>query len=145
MQVKKQQLESNMEQQSDSKLRKNFIKAVYCHPAYLKYMRIHHAKCWDGLITIWNQDCWEKYQQPYSTLKAESEEEPKSFLMKKKENEKAGLKLNTQKTKIMASGPITSWQIDRKTMETVTEFKSLWMVTAAQKMLAPWKKSNDKS
>ena len=51
--------------------------------------------------------------------------------MKKKENEKAGLKLNTQKTKIMASGPITSWQIDGKTMETVTEFKSLWMVTAA--------------
>ena len=65
--------------------------------------------------------------------------------MKKKENEKAGLKLNTQKTKIMASGPITSWQIDGKTMETVTEFKSLWMVTAAQKMLAPRKKSNDKS
>ena len=47
-----------------------------------------------------------------STLKAESEEEPKSFLMKKKENEKAGLKLNTQKTKIMASGPIISWQTE---------------------------------
>ena len=52
---------------------------------------------------------------------AESEEELKSLLMKE-ESEKAGLKLNIQKTKIMASGPITSWQIDRKTMETVTDF-----------------------
>ena len=54
---------------------------------------------------------------------AESEEELKSLLMKvKEESEKAGLKLNIQKTKIMASGPITSWQIDGKTMETVTSF-----------------------
>ena len=68
---------------------------------------------------------------------AESEEELKSLLMKvKEENEKAGLKLNIQKTKIMASGPITSWQIDGKT---VTDFilggsKSLQMVTAAMKL-----------
>ena len=54
---------------------------------------------------------------------AESEEEQKSLLMKvKEENEKAGLKLNVQKTKIIASDPITSWQIDGKTMETVTDF-----------------------
>ena len=54
---------------------------------------------------------------------AESEEELKSLLMKvKEESEKAGLKLNTQKTKIMASGPITSWEIDGETMETVTDF-----------------------
>ena len=54
---------------------------------------------------------------------AESEEELKSLLMKmKEESEKIGLKLNIQKTKIMASGPITSWQIDRETMETVTDF-----------------------
>ena len=54
---------------------------------------------------------------------AESEEELKSLLMKvKEENEKAGLKLSIQKTKIMASGPISSWQIDGKTMETVTDF-----------------------
>ena len=54
---------------------------------------------------------------------AESEEELKSFLMKEKEkSQKAGLKLNIQKTKIMASGPITSWQIDGETMETVTDF-----------------------
>ena len=58
-----------------------------------------------------------------TTLMAESEEELKSLLMKVKEDsEKAGLKLNTQKTKIMTSGPITSWQIDGETMETVTDF-----------------------
>ena len=54
---------------------------------------------------------------------AESEEEPKNLLMKvKEESEKVGLKLNIQKTRIMTSGPITSWQIDGKTMETVTDF-----------------------
>ena len=72
---------------------------------------------------------------------AESEEELKSLLMKvKEEREKVGLKLNIQKTKIMASGPITSWHIDGETMETVTDFifggapKSLQMVTAAMKL-----------
>ena len=69
----------------------------------------------------------------------ESEEELKSLLMRmKEESDKAGLKLNIQKTKIMASGPITSWQIDDKTEETVSDFifwapKSLQMVTAAMK------------
>ena len=58
-----------------------------------------------------------------TTLMAESEEELKSLLMKvKEESEKAGLKLNTQRTKIMASGPITSWEIDGETMETVSDF-----------------------
>ena len=72
-----------------------------------------------------------------TTVMAESEEEIKSFLMKaKEESEKAGLKLNTQKTKIMASGPITSWQIDGETMEAVTDFilgapELLQMVTTA--------------
>ena len=75
-----------------------------------------------------------------TTLMAESEEELKSLLMKvKEENEKVGLKLNIQKTKIMASGPITSWQIDGETVETVADFifwapKSLQMVTAAMKL-----------
>ena len=75
-----------------------------------------------------------------TTLMAESEEELKSFLMKvKEESEKVGLKLNIQKTKIMASGPITSWQIDGETVETVSDFtfwapKSLQMVTAAMKL-----------
>ena len=57
-----------------------------------------------------------------TTLMAESKEEIKSFFKVKKESDEAGLKLNTQKTKIMTSGPTTSWQIDRKTMETVTDF-----------------------
>ena len=71
---------------------------------------------------------------------AESEEELKSLLMKvKEESEKVGLKVNIQKTKIMASGPITSWQIDGQTVETVADFilgapKSLQMVTAAMKL-----------
>ena len=74
-----------------------------------------------------------------TTLMAESEEELKSLLTKvKKESGKADLKLNIQKTKTMASGPITSWQIDGETMETVTLFlgapKSLQMVTAAMKL-----------
>ena len=73
------------------------------------------------------------------TLMAESEEELKSLLMKVKESAKVGLKLNIQKTKIMASGPITSWQIDGETVETVTDFtfwapKSLQVVTAAMKL-----------
>ena len=73
-----------------------------------------------------------------TTLMAESEEELKSFLMKE-ESEKLGIKLNIQKTKITASGPITSWQIDGETMEIVTNFilgapKSLQMVTAVMKL-----------
>ena len=75
-----------------------------------------------------------------TTLMAESEEELKSLLMKvKEESEKVGLKLNIQKTKIMTSGPITSWEIDGETVETVSDFifgapKSLQMVTAAMKL-----------
>ena len=75
-----------------------------------------------------------------TTLMAETEEELKSLLMKVKvESEKVGLKLNIQKTKIMASGPITSWQIGGETLETVSDFiflapKSLQMVTAAMKL-----------
>ena len=75
-----------------------------------------------------------------TTLMAESKEELKSLLMRvKEESEKVGLKLNIQKTKIMASGPITSWQIDGETVETVADFiigapKSLQMVTAAMKL-----------
>ena len=65
----------------------------------------------------------------------------------KEEGEKVGLELNIQKTKIMASGPITSWQIDGETIETVWAPKSLRIVTAAMKlkMLAPWKESYDQS
>ena len=67
---------------------------------------------------------------------AESEEKPKSFLLKvKEESEKVGLKLNIQKTKIMASGPITSWEIDGETVETVSDFIFLGSkITAAMKL-----------
>ena len=74
-----------------------------------------------------------------TTLMAENEEELKSLLMKVKESEKVGLKLNIQKTKIMASGPITSWEIDGETVETCQTLfwgapKSLQMVTAVMKL-----------
>ena len=87
-----------------------------------------------------------------TTLMAESKEELKSLLMKVKEgSEKVGLKVNIQKIKIMASGPITSWRIDGETVETVTDFLFLGSkITAGgdcsheiKKMLAPWKKSYD--
>ena len=74
-----------------------------------------------------------------TTLMAESEEELKSLLMKvKEENEKAGLKLNIHKTKIMASGPITSWQIDGETMETVTDFILGGLQNHCKWWLQPW-------
>ena len=84
-----------------------------------------------------------------TTLMAESEELKRILMKVKEESEKVGLKLNIQKTNIMASGPITSWEIDGETVETVTDFiflgsKSLQMVTAAIKSKdAPWKKSYD--
>ena len=87
-----------------------------------------------------------------TTLLAESEEELKSLLMKvKEESEKVSLKLNIQKTKIMASGPITSWQIDGETVETVSDFIFLGSKISAdgdcsheiKKMLTPWKESYD--
>ena len=86
-----------------------------------------------------------------TTLMAESEDELKSLLMKvKEESKKVGLKLNIQKTKILATGPITPWQIDRETMETVTDFTFLGSkitadgVCSHEMMLVPWKKSYDK-
>ena len=86
-----------------------------------------------------------------TTLRAESKEELKSFLMKvKEESEKVGLKLNIQKTKIMASGPITSWEIDGETAETVADFIFLGSKITVDgdcsheiKTLTPWKKSYD--
>ena len=129
MQVKKQQLDLDMEQQTGSKSGKEFVKAAYCHPAYLTYMQntSHKMQGWmkhklesrlPREISITSD-----MQVMITTLMLESEEELKSLLMKvKEESEKVGLKLNIQKTKIMVSGPITSWQIDGKTMETVTEF-----------------------
>ena len=92
-----------------------------------------------------------KHKPAHTYVMAESEVELKSLLMKvKEESEKVGLKFNMQKTKIMASGPITSWQINGETMDTVTDFilgapKSLQMVTAAMKLkdVCSFKKSYD--
>ena len=123
----KQQLELDMEQQTSSKLGKEYVKAVYCHPTYLTYMQStsHKMPGWLkhklksrllGEISITSDIqmtplLWQKVKKL------------KSLLMKvKEESEKAGLKLNIQKTKIMASSPITSWQINGETMETVTGF-----------------------
>ena len=59
----KQQLELDVEQQTGSKLRKGYVKAVYCHPVYLTICRVYHVKCWAEWITSWKQDCQGKYQQ----------------------------------------------------------------------------------
>ena len=155
MQVRKQQLELDMEQQTGSKEEKEYVKAVYCHPAYLTSTQ----------STSWETLGWRKHKlesrllgeilitsdMQMTTLISESEEELKSLLMKvKEESEKAGLKLNIQKTKIMASSPITSRQIYGETVETVTDyFLGLqnhcrwWLQTWNYRTLAPWKKSND--
>ena len=128
MQVRKQQLEPDMEQWTCSKLGMEYVKAIYCHPAYLT--SIAEYIMWNaGLdeahagIKIAGRNINILRYADDTTLMAESEEERKGLLMKmKEESEKVGLKLNIQKMKIMAFGPITSWQIDGKTMETVTDF-----------------------
>ena len=120
-QFKKQQLELDMEQWTGSKSEKEYVKAVYFHPAYLTYMQSTSCKMPDwmkhklesnflGEISITSET-------QMITLRAEREEERKSLLLKvKEESEKVGLKLNIQKPKIMASSPITSWQISGETM-----------------------------
>ena len=117
-----------MEQWTGSKLGKEYVKAVYYHLAYLTPMQSTSCK-----MPGWMNHKLEsrllaeisitfRYADD-TTLMAENEEELKSLLMKvKEESEKTGLKLNIQKTKIMASGPITSWQIDGETMEAVRDF-----------------------
>ena len=142
--LKKQQLKLDMEQQTGSKSGKEYIKAAYCHPACLTYMqstsyemlsRMKHKleSRLPGEISITSD------MQMIPPL-WQSKEKLKSLLMKvKEESEKVGLKLNIQKSKIMASGPITSWQIDGETMETVADFilgapKSLQMVTTVMKL-----------
>ena len=103
------------------------VKAVYCHPAYLTYMQSTSCEmlgldeAQTGIKTAWRNIKILRYADD-TTLMAESEEELKSLLMKVKESKNADLKLNIQKTKIMASSPITSWQIDGARMETVTDF-----------------------
>ena len=114
MQVKKQQLELDMQQQTGSKLGKDYVKAAYCHPSYLIYIWSTSYKIPSlmkhklELIAVRNISNL-RYADDI-TLMAESEEEQKSLLMKvKEESGKVGLKLNIQKTKLISSGPITSW------------------------------------
>ena len=116
-----------MEQQTGSKPGKKYIKTVYCHPTYLNYVeyimwnaRLDEAQAG---IKIAGRNINNLRYADYTTLMAESKEELKRLLMKvKEESEKVGLKLNIQKAKIMASGPIASWEIDGETMEIVTDF-----------------------
>ena len=120
MQEKKQQLEPDMKQ-TGSELGKEYIKAVYCHPAlfnlYAEYI-IRNPR-----IKIARRNINNLRYADDTTLMAESEEELKSLLMKvKEESEKAGLKLNIQKSKPMASSPITSWQINGEKGKVVTDF-----------------------
>ena len=131
MQVKKQQLELDMEQQTGSKSGKEYVKAVYCHLAYLTYVQSTYIMGNVGLdeaqagIKIAGRNINNLRYADDTTLIAESEEELKSLLMKvKEESEKVGWKLNIRKTKIMASGPITLWQIDGETVETVADYFS---------------------
>ena len=113
MQVKKQQLEMDMEQQTGSKLGKEYVKAVY-------FAGLDEAQAG---INMARRNINNLRYADDTTLMAESEEELKSLLMKaQEESEKVSLNLNIQKAKIMASRPITSWQIDGETMEEVTDF-----------------------
>ena len=122
MQVKKQQLEMDMEQQTGSKLGREYVKAVYYHPAYLTYMQSTSCEMPGWMkhkleSKIARENINNLRYADDTTLEAESEEKLKNLLMKVKvKSEKAGLKLNIQKAKIMASGPLTPWQIDGETV-----------------------------
>ena len=128
-----------MEQQTGSKSGKEYIKDVYCHPAYLTSMWNAGLDEAQAGIKIARRNINNLRYADDTTLTAESEEELKSLLMKvKEESETVDLKLNIQKTKIMASGPITSWQIDVETMETVTDFIFLGSKITADGDCKPW-------
>ena len=129
-----------MEPHTGSKLGKEYVKAVYCHPAYLTHMQSTSCEIAQAEIKIAGRNINNLRYTDDTTLMAESEEELKSLLMEVKEESKnVGLKFNIQKTKIMASGAIISWEIDGETVETVADFiflapKSLQMVIAAMKI-----------
>ena len=128
MQVRTQQLELDMEQQTGSQIGKGVRQGSILSPCLFKFyaeyiMRnagLEEAQA--GIKMARRNINYLRYADD-TTLRTESEEELKSLLMKVKvESEKVGLKLNIQKTKIMASGPITSWEIDGETVETVVDF-----------------------
>ena len=121
MQVKKQQLELNVEQLTGPKLGKEYTKAFNLYAEYImQNARLDESQA--GIKIVGRNINHLRYADN-TTLMAENEEEVKIFLMKVKEgSEKPGLKLNIQKTKTIASGPITSWQIDGENVETVSDF-----------------------
>ena len=114
-----------MEQKTGSKLGKEYVKAVYCHPAYLTSMR--NTSC---EMLGWMKHKLESRLPGEISVTSDMQMTPplcqkvkRNLLMKvKEESEKAGLKLHIQKTKVIAFGPITSWEIDGETMEIVTDF-----------------------
>ena len=135
MQIKKQ-LEPDMEQQTGSKLEKEYVKAVYCHPVYLTYMQSTLCE-----IPSWMNHRLESRLQEVTTtldvqmMPAESKDELKCLLMRvKEESEKDGLKLNIQKMKIMAFSSITLWQIEGEKVEAVTDLFLGSKITAAIKL-----------
>ena len=124
MQVKKQKLESDMEQWTDSKLGKEQIKAIYYHTAYYADYIMWNGGLNEALAgtNIDGRNINNLRYADDTTLMIESEEKLKILLMRVKEvSEKVGLKLNIQRTKIMASSPITSWQIDGEIMEALMD------------------------
>ena len=132
-----------MEQKTCSKLGKEYIKAVYCRPAYFNWYaeyimwnaRLDKAQ---ARIQIAGRNTNNFRYADDTTPRAESKEEIKSHLMKvKEESEKAGLKLNIAKTKIMAFSPITSWQIYGETKETITDY-FLGLQSHCKWWLQPW-------
>ena len=142
MQVRQQQLELDMEQQTDSKQEKEYVKAVYCHPAYLTYMHskyiMRNARLEETQagIKISGRNINNLRYADDTTLVAENEEELKSLLKVKEESKKVGLKLNIQKTKIMVPS-LHGKQMGKQWKQCQTLFfwapKSLQMVTAAMK------------
>ena len=143
MQVRKQQLKLDMEKQTGSKYGKEYVKVVLSpclFKLYAKYImwnaRLDEAQAG---IKISRSNINNLRYADDTTLMAESEEELNSLLTKvKKEREKVGLKLNIQKTKIVASGPITSQQIDGETMEIVTDFILGGLQNHCRWWLQPW-------
>ena len=132
-----------------------YVKSVYCHLAYLFNFYAEYIMRNAGMeeaqagIKIARRNINNLRYADDTTLMAESEEELKNLLMKvRAESEKVGLKFKIQKMKIMASGPITSWEIDGETVETVSDFIFLGSKITADvdcsheiKMLSPWKES----
>ena len=123
--------------------KKEYVKAVSCHSTYLTSMQSTSWDHWAGRSTarikIAGRNINNFRYADDITLMAESEEERKSLLMKvKEESEKVDLKLNIQKTKIMASGPITSWEIDGETVETVSGFIFWGLQNHCRWWLQPW-------